>query len=192
MARISRKTILIASAVGGIPVLALAWWLGSPLFIDKEVDELFPMSAGAVIPDDMTPEQVESEMEEAAAAPNVESAEAMPGSAVELTSGSFSGADDFHEGSGRATIYELEDGQRVLRFEEFMVINGPDLRVLLVPHPSPASREDVAGYLELGSLTGNIGNQNYDIPADVDVTEYGSVVIYCKPFHVLFASAPLS
>ena len=38
MARISKKTVLIAAVVVGIPVLALAWWLGSPLFIDREVD----------------------------------------------------------------------------------------------------------------------------------------------------------
>ena len=143
----------------------------------------------------MTPEQVESKMEEAAATPDVEKAEDMPGSvadAVELASGMFAGADDFHQGSGRATIYELGSGQQVLRLEEFMVINGPDLRVYLVPDPSPESREDVAGYLDLGSLKGNIGNQNYEIPADVDVTEYGSVVIYCAPFHIIFATAPLS
>ena len=42
-----------------------------------------------------------------------------------------------------------------------------------------------------GSLKGNIGNQNYEIPVNVDVTGYGSVVIYCAPFHVIFATAPL-
>ena len=191
MARLSKKTFLIAAVVVGITVLALAWWLGSPLFIDQEVDEEFPMSAGAVIPDDMTPEQVESKMEEAAATPDATRAEDMPAGAVEFISGSFSGADEFHEGSGSATIYELDSGQQVLRLEEFMVINGPDLRVYLVPDPNPDDRDDVVGYLDLGSLKGNIGNQNYEIPVNVDVTEYGSVVIYCAPFHVIFATAPL-
>ena len=192
MARLSKRTFLIAAVVVGIPVLALAWWLGSPLFIDQEVDEQFPMSAGAVIPDDMTPEQVESKMEEAADQPDATRAEDMPTGAVELISGSFVGADDFHEGSGSATVYELDNGQQVLRLEEFMVINGPDLRVYLVPNPSPENRDEVEGYLDLGSLKGNIGNQNYEIPVNVDVTEYGSVVIYCAPFHVIFAIAPLS
>jgi hypothetical protein len=193
MRRISRRTFVIGAVVVGIPVLALGWWLGSPLFISQEVDEPFPMSAGAVIPDDMTPEQVEAEMADAADAPDVESADGIPDSAglVELTSGLFAGADSFHEGSGRATLYELDDGQTVLRLEAFEVTNGPDLHVLLVPHPSPDSREDVEGYVDLGSLKGNIGNQNYDIPADVDVSGFGSVVIYCQPFHVIFATASL-
>ena len=50
----------------------------------------------------------------------------------------------------------------------------------------------MAGYLDLGPLKGNRGNQNYEIPADVDLSEYGSVVIYCQPFHVIFATAPLN
>ena len=138
MARLSKKTFLIAAVVVGIPVLALAWWLGSPLFIDQEVDEEFPMSAGAVIPDDMTPEQVESKMEEAAATPDATRAEDMPAGAVEFISGSFSGADEFHEGSGSATIYELDSGQQVLRLEEFMVINGA--RPSRVPGPRSQPR----------------------------------------------------
>ena len=71
------------------------------------------------------------------------------------------------------------------------VTPGPDLHVLLVPAEDPASRDDVTGYVDLGSLKGNIGDQNYDIPTDVDIAEYGSVVIYCQPFHVLFSVATL-
>ena len=47
-------------------------------------------------------------------------------------------------------------------------------------------------YVHLGALKGNIGNQNYEIPAEVDLSEYKSVVIYCVPFHVVFATATLS
>ena len=61
-----------------------------------------------------------------------------------------------------------------------------------MPDPRPEGRDDVTGYLDLGVLKGNVGNQNYEIPADVDVTEFGSVVIYCEPFHVIFATAGLS
>ncbi len=42
----------------GAPVLALGWWLGTPLLFDTKVSEEFPMSAGAVVPDDMTQEDV--------------------------------------------------------------------------------------------------------------------------------------
>lgn len=188
----SRKRLLIAGGIIAIPVLALAWWLGSPLFLDSEVNEEFPMSAGAEIPDDMTAEEVEEVMMDAADEPDTEMEEPMPEEEgpTALHTGTFVGADDFHEGEGSATIYQLEDGSHVLRLEDFAVTNGPDLHVMLVPSSDPGS-EGVDGYVDLGSLKGNIGDQNYEIPADLDPAAYGSVVIYCQPFHVLFASAPL-
>lgn len=184
----NKKRLLIAGVIIAIPVLALAWWLGSPLFLDTEVNEEFPMAADAVIPDDMTVEEVEAEMEEAAAEPDTEVMDDMPeesGPTV-VTSGEFAGADDFHQSSGNATVYELEDGSHVLRFEDFEVTNGPDLHVFLVP-----DGESMDEYVDLGSLKGNVGNQNYDIPAEVDVTEFTSVIVYCVPFSVLFATASL-
>jgi hypothetical protein len=113
--------------------------------------------------------------------------------AVALKEGSFQGADRFHRGSGRATIYRAPDGSHLLRLEDFNVTNGPDLHVILTPHPNPGSRSEVnaPGYVDLGSLKGNIGNQNYVIPNSVDIAVMGSVVIYCKPFHVIFSVASL-
>lgn len=192
--KITRKRgFWIALAVLAVPVLALAWWLGSPLFIDSEVGEAFPLSAGAEVPAGMTQADVENEMAEAAAAPAVEAGEDMPGGApVALADGSFRDADDFHQGSGTATIYELPDGARFLRLEDFRVTNGPDLRVLLVPSADPMTRAEVEGYVDLGSLKGNIGDQNYEIPDGLELSGFGSVVIYCRPFHVLFSVASLS
>lgn len=105
--------------------------------------------------------------------------------------GRFAGADSFHQGSGQATIFQQGD-QRVLRFENFEVTNGPDLHVLLAANPNPTGSSELGEYIDLGSLKGNIGNQNYEIPADVDLSQYQSVVIYCKPFHVVFATATLN
>ena len=85
------------------------------------------------------------------------------------------------------------DGSHVLRLENLDVPNGPDLHVILTPHEDAESRDDVhvTGYIYLGKLKGNQGNQNYEIPDAVDVASQGSVVIYCKPFHVIFSVAPL-
>ena len=47
------------------------------------------------------------------------------------------------------------------------------------------------GYVDLGKLKGNKGNQNYEIPDDVDIASMRSVTIYCKPFQVIFSVAPL-
>ena len=108
-----------------------------------------------------------------------------------VAQGEFTGADDIHQGSGSAAIFQQGD-QRALRFEDFSVTNGPDLHVILTKHPSPANRDDVGeDYIDLGSLKGNMGNQNYEIPADVDLSAYQGVVIYCVPFHVVFATAAL-
>ena len=75
----------------------------------------------------------------------------------------------------------------------FKVTNGPDLRVLLVKSPNPQGRGDLdAGYEELGKLKGNIGNQNHTIPDSIEADGYGSIVIYCKPFHVVFSVASLN
>ena len=97
-------------------------------------------------------------------------------------------------GSGSATLYRLPDDRHVVRFENFRTTNGPDLVVYLAKHPSPSQASDVAdgGYVSLGKLKGNVGNQNYVIPDDVDITEFGSVVIWCELFGVLFSPASLS
>jgi hypothetical protein len=114
------------------------------------------------------------------------------GEPVILSQGQIMGIDSFHQGTGQATIYQLPEGGQVLRFEEFDVTNGPDLHVILVKNPNPVNSADVGqDYLDLGSLKGNIGSQNYDIPAGTDLSQYQSVVIYCVPFQVVFASATL-
>jgi len=58
MSVLNRRNLIIGAIVLGVPALAIAWWLGSPLFLDKEVNEEFPLSAGAVVPDDMTRAEV--------------------------------------------------------------------------------------------------------------------------------------
>ena len=201
----TRKRIIIAAVVIiGIPTLWLAWYLLSPLVISTTVDEEFPLAANAVIPADMTMEEAEQAMVQAASRFNtyeerVPEEMAMPddstkmdASVVKVRSGSFQGADNLHKGSGTATIYRSADGKNLLRLEEFSVTNGPDLHVLLVPNPDPQGRGDVEGYISLGKLKGNLGNQNYFLPDGDDGSGYGSVVIYCMPFHVVFSVATLN
>ena len=192
----TRKILTGAAVIAAIPAIALAWWLGSPLFINMTVDEEFPLTVSAEIPDGFTREEVEETMATMAKMENTMTEPMMPAmsSAMVLSMGNFRDADSFHRGSGTATVYQLEDGSHVLRFEDFRVTNGPDLRVLLSKAADIANKGEFQQYeyVELDRLKGNIGNQNYVIPADLDVTEYGTVVIYCKPFHVLFSVASLA
>ena len=193
-----RRAVQVAAIVIALPMLALAWWLGSPLFLDTEVNEDFPRAATAEIPDDMTRDEVEAKMVEAEAE-TVSVDDAMPDSEDQtaqmsvIATGSLMDADSSHRGSGQATVYELDDGSRVLRLEDIDVTNGPDLHVIITPLVGVDGRDDVhaVGYLDLGSLKGNIGSQNYDIPADYEIPEEFTVVIYCAPFHVIFATAEL-
>ena len=116
-----------------------------------------------------------------------------PAKPAKLKSGQFRDQDRFHKGSGAATIYRLADGSQLLRLEDFQVTNGPDLRVILTRAQDPEQAGEVTGpgHLELSKLKGNMGNQNYPIPDDADVSSFNSVVIFCKPFKVIFSVAPL-
>jgi hypothetical protein len=127
------------------------------------------------------------------AAPAAGPAQVSPPAPQRLKAGEFRDADSFHKGSGQAVIYRTPDRGHLLRLENLRVTNGPDLHVLLTPGADIKSREDLraAGYTDLGSLKGNIGNQNYPIPAGVEVASQGSVVIYCLPFQVVFSVAAL-
>ena len=191
------RIALAGMIAAAIPLLLLAGWLIRPLFFDTVVDEAFPLTADATIPEELTEDEA-TVMMSAASKLEIVVEEAMPEAmqapdVVALKTGGFVDGDAFHQGEGSATIYQLEDGSHVLRFEDFRVTNGPALFVLVSPHPDPQGRGDIAnaGYVELARLKGNVGNQNYVLPADLDPDDVNSVIIYCKPFRVVFSTAPL-
>lgn len=102
-----------------------------------------------------------------------------------LFRGSFEGFDNIHYGSGGALILDIQD-ERVLRFEDnFNVANGPDLFVGF-----GKDGEYIKGS-EISRLKGNIGSQNYVLPADFDINKYNEVWIWCKAFSVPFAKVKL-
>lgn len=186
----SRNIRLIIAVIVLIPIIAIAWWLGSPLFISKSVSEDFPVVAGGVTAAEI--EQVMTIM----AKTNEEMSEDMPVMTTEptlLASGSLRDGESFHKGSGQVNIYQFENGSSLLRLENLNVTNGPALHVYLSEHANPMNGNDVdtSGFVDLGSLKGNMGNQNYEIPAGTDFSKIKSVVIYCKTFHVVFSVASL-
>src|SRR5689334_21266510 len=108
-----------------------------------------------------------------------------------LASGQFhSGA---HETKGVATVFQLADGKKALRLTNFATSNGPDVHVYLVAATDAKDNAAVttAGFVDLGSLKGNIGDQNYELPANADLAKYRAVTIWCKRFSVNFGTAPL-
>ena len=98
-----------------------------------------------------------------------------------------------HETTGSATVLQLADGSRFLRLENFSSSDGPDLHIWLTDQPAGGDWHayDDGRYVPLGSLKATGGNQNYEIPADVDLAGLRSVVVWCVRFAVAFGSADL-
>lgn len=201
----NRKFLYTGGAIAVAVVAAIAWILVSPLFIDEVVEEAFPgvptPAALAAMPPERRAEIADQVLTAALRMPDHamdEGMDDMPAAAPAgpelLNRGQFHDADSIHRGAGDAKLFRLSDSEHVLRLENLKVTNGPDLRVYLVRHPDPTQSGDVrdGDYIDLGPLKGNIGNQNYPIPAGTDVAEFRSAVVWCRAFGVLFASAPLA
>ena len=209
-----RKLVIIIVIVA-VMVVALAVTKPWLYFVNREVNEAFPgltdtqRQAVANMPKeekqaliDMAKENREmaedtamAQIGEDAVVPEAEQAMPpdMPDEPTVLLMGSFIDIDPIHGAEGSATIYELPDGDRVLRFEDFRPKNGPDLHVYLSTETPTSTFAGLgADEIHLGALKGNVGNQNYDVPADVDLSQYRSVVIYCVPFSVVFSTAEFS
>ena len=102
-------------------------------------------------------------------------------------SGSFRGL--AHPTTGTARIVARDDGSRVVTFTGFETDPGPDLFVYAVP--GATSGEGVDGGTRLGALKGNVGNQQYVLPAgspDGPLT----IVVWCRAFSVSFGAATLT
>ena len=166
-----KRRIVIGLSILAAGAAAIGWYIFRPerLFLDDRVNETFPVAARM----------------EASAAPAAMSAPTV------LARGDFHS--NAHETSGAATIYRLDDGQRVLRLSDFETSNGPDVRVYLVAAEDVTDDATVerAGFVELGKLKGNVGAQNYVVPPDVDLGKYRAVTIWCRRFSVNFGTAPL-
>ena len=122
--------------------------------------------------------------------------EVMPGaqsgpSAQPLESGRFYSI--LHPTEGTATIYQMRDGTRVLRLTSFSTSNGPDVHVYMVAadDAKDVAMVEKAGFVDLGVIKGNIGDQNYPLGSDLDLEKYHAVSIWCKRFSVNFGAAAL-
>ena len=108
-----------------------------------------------------------------------------------LVSGQFYSI--LHPTDGTATIYRMGDGSRVLRFTGFSTSNGPDVHVYMVASDDAKDIATVqrAGFIDLGVIKGNVGDQNYTLGGDLDLAKYRAVSIWCKRFSVNFGAAAL-
>jgi hypothetical protein len=164
-ARRPRLLAALGALVVALVAFALVYFEPQKLFIDDVVHEAAPVPGSAATP-------------------------GSPSALRVLSTGRFRSYE--HETSGRARVLRLPDGRRLLRLDRFRTSNGPALKVYLstARATGPGDAFDDR-YVDLGDLKGNIGEQNYTIPRDVDLGDYRSVVVWCARFHVPFGAAAL-
>ena len=103
-------------------------------------------------------------------------------------------SDDLHSNYRAWRPSSRTTGSRVLRFTNFGTSNDPDIHVYMVATDDAKDSASVqrAGFIDLGTIKGNIGNQNYALGPDVDLSKYRAVSVWCKRFSVNFGTAPLT
>ena len=138
------KKVLIG--LGAIFILAIAYYLISPIFNVVELDESSPVSQTILFQGNFQPSE--------------------------------------HEVSGKAVLIE-DDNKKILRFENFETINGPDLHIYL------SSDLEAKDYVDLGGIKATKGNVNYEVSSDINLEKYNKVLVWCEPFKVLFSYAEL-
>lgn len=185
-----RVATAIAGVLGaGLLAFVLFWFQPQKLFLDTTVSEALP-SAGPTAPATESPAGPGPSPGGTPEAPSPAAPSPEPGP-VTLAEGAFRSLE--HATTGRALIVELPDGSRVLRFEDLDTSNGPDLRVYLSELPPNLGWHDYdERFVDLAALKGNLGDQNYVIPDDVDLSKIQSTVVWCRRFSVGFGVAPLA
>lgn len=178
----------------GVPFVVVSWWLLSPFFIDDSVDDDFATTIAGAAQEPKTDDRGGSAAaNDSDAHPGASTSTSAPpkaGAPRLLGSGQFVGLAG-HDGSGDAGFFALSDGSSVLRFENFDIENGPDLRLYVMPGAGQTEPGDDSLYL--GELRGNVGDQTYELPADFKL-EPGdwTVLVWCEAFRVEFVAATVT
>ena len=187
--RPGRGRLIGVIVVLGAVLVAVALVVFQPwkLFLDDVVDEALPEAGPAT---SAPPVAGAAESPTASSAPAPTAAPAR----VTLATGTFISHE--HATSGTVRLLQLADGRRVLRIEGLDTSNGPDLKVWItdqkvVDGPAGWPVFDDGRYVDLGSLKGNKGSQNYVLPDDVRLEGLRSVSIWCDRFNVSFGAAEL-
>ena len=207
------KTKIIISIIVAAIAIPIGIYTISPLFINTEINEpLPPLSSESALVFEKFMAMTEDEKINAAKNMTVEEKHTIMKMAAKqnttinenmttimdisqntaeenknLLVGDFMGVNDgIHNAEGYAKILTLSDGSQILRLEDFRSTNGPDVHLYL------STDKQASNFIDLGRLKANNGDQNYQIPIDTDFNKYKYVLIWCKPFSVLFGSAQLS
>lgn len=177
-----KKIIIVIVVIGA---LIIGWYLISPIVRVVEVDEASPLGQNDI-------RNNFEEMSQDVKAKFMEEVETMKNQVIPMsdpmTVSKIIAQADFvpsaHDVQGRGLLIDSEDG-KILRFENFETINGPNLHIYLAT--------DFTGkdYVDLGKIKATKGNVNYEIDSSVNTEKYNKVLVWCVPFRVLFSYADL-
>lgn len=170
------RAVRAATIVAAVALVAIGWYLGSPLFIRTTVEEPAPTVAIATARVTSGP---------TATPLAVISAEALTSV---LARGELRAVDALHNGSGAVMLLRV-GVRRFLRFEDVAITNAPDVHVYLSRDTGGRWAEATSVYL--GALKATNGSFNYEIPAGTDLAPIRSVVVWCRAFSVLVTWADL-
>lgn len=161
--------VIALFVLGAIIAAVLGYWLISPLFIVREVNETLEDIISPAVP-------VSSE-------PSLPVPLAMPEVEV-ISEGTFMGLAG-HNATGTARLLRIGE-KYYMRFEDdFSVTNGPDLFVHF------GRDGEYLAPARIDALKGTLGGQNYEIPSELNPLEYNEVWIWCRSFFVPFGKAIL-
>jgi hypothetical protein len=203
----TRRTLAVTTVAVAAVVAAVVLPLFQPwrLFTDKVVDEALPGADPiSMTTSSSAPPTISGEPPTSPTAPPATGGSKTTNKApetpratgpVKLAGGRLISHE--HQTSGTVAVVRIADGSRVLRIEGLDTSDGPDLKVWLSDAKVLEGRAgwhvfDDGKYRSLGELKGNRGNQNYVIPAGVDLADFRSVSIWCDRFNVSFGAAELT
>ncbi|WP_411110572.1 DM13 domain-containing protein [Streptomyces sp. c-19] len=188
MVRVVRKRWWTGAAVLvlAVVVAGLVWFKPWALWVDETVNEALPSATASPAPSSAAPSSLH---------PSEAPATVPPAGPTTEAQGTFVSHE--HTTTGTVKLVRLPDGSRVVRLENLDTSSGPDLRVWLTDAPVKEGRAgwhvfDDGTYVSLGKLKGNKGDQNYAVPAGVDLAGLTSVSIWCDRFDVSFGAARLA
>ncbi len=169
-----------AAIVAAAGLVAMGWYLGSPLFIRTSLHEDLPRATVAPATATVAVAQ------DATAAPTTV---ASPSNAPTVVAeGNLQFVDRLHNGTGAVRVVNIGP-QRLLRFDDVAITNAPDVHVYLSKETGGKWSEATSLYV--GPLKATNGSFNYDLPS-ADLSVYKSVVVWCRAFSVLVTWADLT
>lgn len=94
---------------------------------------------------------------------------------------------------GSWTVEQRGEKTFIVFSDDFRAANGPDLKIFLSPKSvsDATGKNAVDGSINIGELQKTKGTQEYEVPAGIDLSNYGSVLVHCEAYSVLWGGGDL-